>query len=202
MTPGDLLALLNQMVASLAALGGMVMESMTRGQGWRFLDMGRRLERTLYTVRLLRDTLVRANTNETPLLEALLEIADCSITYRRRYLAGLQAAPVLDLLLADETNPRSVAFQLVALSDHVQHLPGASAGPAPNGEHHLTRAALDRLRQADLDHLCQVRATGDRPGLSELLSGLERELPSLNDILTRQYFSHLAPRRQGAGHGP
>jgi uncharacterized alpha-E superfamily protein len=198
----DLLALLNQMMASLAALGGMVMESMTRGQGWRFLDLGRRLERSLYTVRLLGDTLVRANANEAPLLEALLEIADCAITYRRRYLAELQAAPVLDLLLADESNPRSVAFQLVALSDHLEQLRRASSGPPLNGEHYLTQATLDRLRQADFDTLCQVRASGDRSGLAELLSDLDRELPSLNDFLMRQYFGHLAPRRQGASQGP
>jgi uncharacterized alpha-E superfamily protein len=199
--PGDLLAVLNQMMVSLAALGGMVMESMTRGQGWRFLDLGRRLERALCTVRLLGDTLVRATPNEAPLLEALLEIADCAITYRRRYLADLQAAPVLDLLLADESNPRSVAFQLVALTDHVEQLRRAASGPPLNGEHYLTQA-LDRLRQADLDILCQVRPSGDRPGLAELLSNLDRELPPLNDFLTRQYFSHLAPRRQGVGHGP
>ena len=62
---------------------------------------------------------------EAPLLEALLEIADSSMTYRRRYQGSLQTAAVLDLLLADESNPRSLAFQLAAVADDVEHLPAS-----------------------------------------------------------------------------
>ena len=45
-------------------------------------------------------------------LEMLLEVADSSITYRSRYFTAMQAALVLDLLMNDEANPRSLAFQL------------------------------------------------------------------------------------------
>jgi uncharacterized alpha-E superfamily protein len=72
---------------------------MTRGQAWRFLDMGRRLERAMTLVTLLRGTLSERCDREGPLLEAVLEIADSGMTYRRRYLATLQVAPVVDLLL-------------------------------------------------------------------------------------------------------
>ena len=113
---GEVLLLLNQMLSLLAAFSGLGTESMTRGPGWRFLDMGRRLERAQHTLRLLRRTLVVGTGDLIPLLEALLEVADSSMTYRYRYLTTLQLAPVLDLLLADETNPRSVGFQLSALS--------------------------------------------------------------------------------------
>ncbi len=124
-------ARLDRTVLALAALSGLAMESMTRGQAWRFLDMGRRLERATTLVLLLSRTLVEPS--EAPLLEAILEVADSGMTYRRRYLANLQVAPVLDLLLIDETNPRSVIFQLRALVEHLAALPNPtpSAAPAP-----------------------------------------------------------------------
>ena len=115
----------------LAAFSGIAQESMTRSHAWRFLDVGRRLERAIGLVRLLRHTLAEAppSSADRPaaLLEALLEVADSGITYRRRYLATLQVAPVLDLLLTDDGNPRSLVFQLEALSEHWQALGAAGA---------------------------------------------------------------------------
>ncbi len=102
---------------------------MTRGEGWRFLDMGRRLERALHTLALLNGTLVYPAPQEGPVLDAVLEVADSGMTYRRRYLSSLRAEAVLDLLVLDETNPRSLAAQLVAMDDDVNHLPR----PAPAG---------------------------------------------------------------------
>ena len=102
------------------------MEGMTRGHGWRFLDIGRRLERALQMAELLRTALGFATHADAGRLEALLEIADSSITYRSRYLTSLQTDLVLDLLLADEANPRSMAFQLARLREHVRP---ASAKP-------------------------------------------------------------------------
>ena len=127
----DVLELLDAGISRLAAFSGLVAENLTRGQRWTFLDMGRRLERSLQMSSLLRGTLGTATRTEGSVLEALLEIADSSMTYRRRYLSMLQAAPVLDLLLADETNPRSLAYQLAALAESIDRLPRdpALAGP-------------------------------------------------------------------------
>ena len=153
---GEVLLLLNQMLSLLAAFSGLGTESMTRGPGWRFLDMGRRLERAQHTLRLLRRTLVEGTGDLIPLLEALLEIADSSMTYRYRYLTTLQLAPVLDLLLADETNPRSVGFQLSALSDHVRMLPSKEADPIRNQEQRIMLAAQASLRLVDVEALCEA----------------------------------------------
>ena len=119
----EILPALDRLIITFAAFGGLAMESMTRGYAWRFLDMGRRIERALATVHLLRGALVHVPQREAPLLEAVLEIADSAMTYRRRYMTALQAAPVLDLLLADESNPRSAAFQLARLAEHIEALP-------------------------------------------------------------------------------
>ncbi len=191
----DALDEMNRLVGGLAAFGGLAIESMTRGQGWRFLDMGRRLERALHLIQLLYGTLVNVNSNEGPLLEALLEIADSSMTYRRRYLSTVQTAPVLDLLLADETNPRSLVFQLAALADDVDHLPRDPAQPGRSAEQRLTLSAVTSLQLADIDMLASFGPDGVRHHLVELLLHLQHEIPIICDTLTQNYLSHLQPSR-------
>lgn len=195
---GEILDLLDRRVVALAAFGGLVAESMTRGQGWRFLDMGRRMERALHTLGLLRGVLVAVSGTEGPLLEALLEIADSAMTYRRRYMSSLQTAPVLDLLLADEDNPRSLAFQLAALADAIDDLPRVDTSPGRSPEQRLMLAALTRVRVADIAQLASSDADGRRTALDALLFRLETDLPVLSDALTRHYLSHLQVSRQFA----
>jgi uncharacterized circularly permuted ATP-grasp superfamily protein/uncharacterized alpha-E superfamily protein len=192
---GAMREIMDRKVISLAAFGGFVAESMTRGQGWRFLDMGRRLERSLRLIDLLR-LLVKPGAIEASLLDALLLVADSSMTYRRRYMNQLQPAPVLDLLLADEANPRSVAYQLAALSDSIEQLPRNEFAPGRSEQQRVILTILTKLRIADVDQLVQVDETGHRAGLLELLDHLEGEIPVLNDALTRSYFSHLQMSRQ------
>src|SRR6202043_4096363 len=116
------------LIVTLAAFVGLASDSMTRGQAWRFLDMGRRIERVLFISRFLKDTLVE-NGADPVLLEAVLDISDSSLTYRRRYLTHLEAHAIADLLLADESNPRGTAFQLAQLEQHLNALPRESAQP-------------------------------------------------------------------------
>ncbi len=196
------LDLLNRTVLNLTAFGGLAMESMTRGQGWRFLDMGRKLERCLHTISLLRNTLGTVQGGEGPLLEAVLEIADSSMTYRRRYLNSLQTAAVLDLLLADETNPRSLAFQLAALTDDVENLPRDASRPGRSPEQRLMLATLTRLRLADCESLAQADESGQRPQVAELLGRLAAELPTLSEAITRGYLIHLQASRHLASLNP
>jgi uncharacterized alpha-E superfamily protein len=213
----DVLDLLNQRVLILAGFGGIAMESMTRGHGWRFLDMGRKLERALNIVGLLQDALTpeahmtengalescstetavpASRHEEGALLEALLEIADSSMTYRRRYLSGVQAAPVLDLLIADESNPRSLAFQLLALRDVIEHLPHNANEATRPPEERLILSLVTTVRLADVQELARVDKKGARPRLAEFLQELRRALPVLADAISHHYLSHLQPSRQ------
>ncbi|HEY3595559.1 MAG TPA: circularly permuted type 2 ATP-grasp protein, partial [Polyangiaceae bacterium] len=144
--PSSLRALtemLDDVVTCLAAFSGLAVDSMTRGQAWRFLDIGRRLERGLHMATLLRYALGSSSPRETQLLEALLEVADSSMTYRRRYLATLQVAPVVDLLLTDDTNPRAVLFQLAALLSHIEALPQEAGAPTSTLGKLVLRASAD-----------------------------------------------------------
>src|SRR5262249_17921968 len=105
----DVLAHLNRMITDLAAFSGMEMENMIRGHGWRFLNVGRRLERALNLTSLL-NAAVAVRPSADAMLEPLLEVADSTMTYRRRYFARPQLPLVLDLLLDDYTNTRALAF--------------------------------------------------------------------------------------------
>jgi uncharacterized circularly permuted ATP-grasp superfamily protein/uncharacterized alpha-E superfamily protein len=191
----EALALLTRTIMTLAAFSGLGVENMTRGPAWRFLDMGRRLERARHTASLLRSLLVRVQEYEGAVLETLLEIADSSMTYRSRYLSTLQFAPVLDLLLTDDTNPRSVAYQLVALAEHVDQLPRDRSEPSLSPAQRLTIEMMTRLRLAAIDRLCVSSSDGHRPHLDKLLTGLMTDLPTLSETITHHYLSHAEPSR-------
>ncbi len=193
---GDLLLLLNQVLNLLAALSGLGTESMTRGLGWRFLDMGRRIERALQTLRLFRRTLVGTVSEPIPLLEAVLEICDSSMTYRYRYRSTLQLAPVLDLLLIDESNPRAVGYQLNSLSEHVALLPRVTSLPGRSAEQEIMLGAQATVRLTDVEALCQEDRTGHRQRLESLLEQLEGQLRRLSVEITHHYLTHTGPPQQ------
>ena len=169
---------------------------MTRGPGWRFLDIGRRIERALQTLRVIRGLLVEAQADVLPRLEAMLEIADSSMTYRYRYLTTLQLAPVLDLVLADESNPRAVGFQLMALSEHVRSLARDESDMVRTSEQKLVLAAQASLRLADVESFCSVNGTGDRHQLDQFLSSLAADLRALSDSISHTYLTHTVDSRQ------
>lgn len=193
---GDSLALLNRLIIAMATFSGMEMENMTRGVGWRFLEMGRRLERSMHLVSLIRSILVEAKPDATPVLETLLEVADSAMTYRSRYFTSVQVAPVLDLLMTDESNPRSLAFQLVVLDEHVEHIPRDSSKPFASREKRVAMVALAALRLADIEVLSQPEEDGVRHQLDTLLSRMEEDLPAFSDAITRGYFAHSMTPRQ------
>jgi len=105
----------------LAALAGLSQENMNRGAGWRFLDMGRRVERGINACRYARAFAHDAATIDD--LDLLLDLADSQITYRARYLVGLALTPVRDMVMLDPFNTRSLAFQVVTLKEHLSALP-------------------------------------------------------------------------------
>ena len=191
---GTLHDVLNHVVVRLAAFSGLVMESMTRGQAWRFLDMGRRVERAMTLIKLLRNTMSERCAREGPLLEAVLEIADSVMTYRRRYLATLQVAPVVDLLLTDETNPRSAVYQLEALTSHIATLPNALDGMR-TPQQRIGLSVLTDLKLADIERLCVTDEHGMRPRLASLLIDLGTRVPSLSDSLSDRYLNHATISR-------
>lgn len=195
----DLLALLNRIILDLAAFSGLVAESTTRTQGWRFLDLGRRLERALTIIELVRSTLVEMRDSEPAVLEAVLEVADSTMTYRSRYLANMQLAAVLDLLLTDETNPRSLVFQLATLADHVDRLPREQVPTLRSAEQRITLSALNSVRLVDIETLTERQRPAQQTRLEQLLERLADELPKLSDLVSHRYLVHVGNPRQMSG---
>ncbi len=184
---------LNRMITDLAAFSGMEMENMTRGHGWRFLDIGRRLERAANMTMLLRAGLA-SGTLHHAMLGPLLEIADSTMTYRRRYFAEPQLMPVLDLLVADSTNARSLAFQVVQLADHVDQLPRDTRAPSPTKEQRIVAQMSEVIAGADLDAMGLPAEDGSLEPLDGLLQAIADDLRRLSDTITYYYFSHAEVR--------
>jgi uncharacterized circularly permuted ATP-grasp superfamily protein/uncharacterized alpha-E superfamily protein len=196
----DAFDLLGQLVLLFSALSGLSHENMTHGPGWRFADMGRRVERLHHVSRLLHTILVPVDPHDGPTLEALLEIADSAITYRTRYLGMLQVPLVLDLLMTDDSNPRSAVYQLVALNEHIEHLPRADRSPQLAEEARIALRALTRVRLADVRALAALDPNGRRSALEALLVELVHEAPSLAVSLTRSYLTHAQPSQSLDGY--
>lgn len=183
------IASLDQLIVGLAAFTGLSTERISRGYGWRFLDMGRRLERASFGSNLLHTGYVAAEKSDPTLWETLLMVTDNAVTYRRRYRSHVQEAPVLDLLLLDESSPRSVAYQFLRLQEHVAGLPRKATMPHRSAEERLVLEAVTALRLAELDRLLlSPPGQDERPVLAELLSRLGQLLRFLSDVITTSYF--------------
>ncbi|MEO6036710.1 MAG: circularly permuted type 2 ATP-grasp protein [Verrucomicrobiota bacterium] len=183
------LSLINTLIVDLAAFSGMEMENMTRGHGWRFLDFGRRLERGTNLINILSGTVPPKATSPNLLLEPLLEIADSSMTYRRRYLAQAQLPSVLELLVIDQGNPRSLAFQLSALADHADHLPQYGDAGVENSEQRRLRELTARLAQFNIAELASLNAREQKETLRQWLAEWSTGLSAVSNDLTHHYFS-------------
>ena len=187
--------LLDNLIERFAAFVGLAGDSMTRGQAWRFLDIGRRVERVDFIARFLRSTLTPAG-SDLGLLEAVLEVMDCSLTYRRRYLTHLEIHAVADLLLADESNPRGVAFQLAQLEQHLDALPRENNQPDRNRDRRALLKLRTSIQLTDLLELCQVPAGEPRTALYSLLTEVIDQIAVLSDAIARLYFSHAEFSRE------
>lgn len=188
----ELLDFLNRLVMSLAALSGFALDDMTRDEGWRFLMIGRRIERLQFLSSSLAAFLRGAGAHDQAGLEWLLELGNSSITYRSRYLAVAQLIPVLDLLLLDEQNPHAVLFQLKLVTRTLKRLNDDFGAPREAGLAKL----VERLARFDLGCLenplfgeSSVRAALE--GLADLLQDIAEASGQVSDRLALRHFAHV-----------
>ena len=187
----DALDEMDELVTALTAFSGLTQENMTRGRSWRFLDIGRRLERSLQVTRLMQATLIQVLDveDQSVLADSMLAIVDSMMTYRRRYRYGIQIPQLLDLVICDENNPRSLAYQLSLLEQHITQLPQQNQTGSRSELERLSLETATLIRLADVNRLAmQDEETGQRETLSNFLSVLNQRLPALSDALTAAYF--------------
>jgi uncharacterized circularly permuted ATP-grasp superfamily protein/uncharacterized alpha-E superfamily protein len=176
-------------IQDLSMLSGLTQENMNRVAGWRFLDMGRRIERGANACRLMARLAADDATNDD--LDLLLDLIDSQITYRSRYLEGVALAPVRDLVMLDPYNPRSLAFQVEALKGHMAALPRLQDDGMPEAPEKL----LARLA-------CQVEVQDAADLDPEQAIGFEHMLLDLSDSVTDRYFlqgPHATPTKKLGG---
>ena len=182
--------LLDELIVDFAALDGLFGESMTRTHAWRFLELGRRLERALQTISLIQSLLAMKSLSQPKILEAILKVADSLMTYRGRYLAAVHLASALDLLLTDETNPRSLAFQLMAIADHVANLPRGESKPLGTPEDRITSSLVHSIRMLDVEDLSAKHSGADLSKLERTLLRIADQLPKLSELVSHRYLIH------------
>lgn len=206
---------LDGIVTDLQAFSGLANESMTRTHGWRFLQLGRRIERAYQTAELLSAMLVNPIKEEYPVLESILQTTDSMMTYRSRYLLQMQPTAVIDLLVNDESNPRSIVYQLLMIDQHVRELPSAQHEVGLGPDEKMAGELLHRVTMGDPAELSRVNSRGVRVKLNELLTQLTNGLPDLSDAIAARYLIHtgatveltgridpMASRSGSVGSGP
>ena len=176
----DLLGELDLVIASFTTLSGFALDGMTRDPGWRFLSIGRRLERLTWLCGTLKQTVAGPPEMD---LTWLLRLADSIITYRARYMARPEWLPVLDLLIRDEANPRSIAFQVHGLRDYAQRLADLFGDFGDERFHGALKGLLQINPAADL-----------QPGSERLLARLDEWQAAAyrhGEQLGLRFFSHV-----------
>jgi uncharacterized alpha-E superfamily protein len=179
----DALDVIDRAILSMVAVGGLEMAHMTRDDGWRFMSLGRHLERLLYVTTTVAQVKASDMFEDPSLLEWLLDLSDSIITYRARYMGRGEWLAVADLLLFDGRNPRSAAFQLSKLAKHVPLLPDADLNALVTG---LERLAKRRMAEPETRELFPHTDM-----IADFLESSEQLALHLSDALTLRYFSHV-----------
>ncbi len=185
---------LDDILMLLSAFSGLTHENFTHGDGWRFMMLGRRLDRVAqYSV--IIDTMLSQEREDTLLLETLLKLFDSTMTYRSRYRSQMDASLVLQLLMLDEYNPRSLAFQLNEIEKTIRRLPGRRNLSQADDLSRLVIAGHSRIQLADTEVLVNA-SRGSRQNLSKFLGVLSKLPYEMADVLSATYFAHVESSQQ------
>ncbi|MEH6558819.1 MAG: circularly permuted type 2 ATP-grasp protein [Oceanicoccus sp.] len=189
---------LDPLVTGLAALSGLMQESMIRSVGWRFMELGKRIERALQTINTIDNlmTPVTSEAGKSTLLTALLISMEAFMTYRRggREHRGLELG--LELVMLDNSNPRSLIFQLEVLQQHLGELPKSDTQGGELGAEE--RALLEAMTSLKLSRISKLLESNSeqRDELKNLLEHLKKLLRDFNRFISEKHFEHRANPQQ------
>lgn len=189
---------LNELISGILAFGGLINDNMVREHGWLMLETGRRLERALQLLALLRSSVIYSHEDvlQNQVLEAVLNATESSMTYRRRYRSFIQLPTLLDLLIMDESHPRSLVFQLQLLQRHVAALPRERRFDRLSEEERLVLKAYTDLRLADVAAMVIAVDAGVYVELDKLLAQTSQTLCKASEVISQTYFTHAQSLKQ------
>jgi uncharacterized alpha-E superfamily protein len=175
-TPGDDLArAMSVLLRKLSGFSGLVHENMYRSMGWRFLSIGRSLERASSLVSLLAVFADHEAIDGS--FDLAVEVADSTMTHRQRYAVATNRSTIIDLLALDPLNPRSILYQLNQISDHMAYLPGVDA-----------HSQLSPLQSVILQTRTQLAVKLPEAVDAQALDTLGGEIAQLSNLLTASYL--------------
>lgn len=183
---------LDPFVTALMALAGLARESMVHGIGWQFMEIGRRIERGVQTICIMDQLLtpVLKESDQRTLMQALLTSVEGLISYRRRYRARMGVKQVLELVMMDTSNPRSLLFQFNELKNQLATLPKAKAKAYElSPDERVILEGETAIRLASLDAMCEEDEVG-RPHLSVRLKQFNDLLGDLSIVISEKHFEH------------
>ncbi len=183
MTLGPTLVWLDRAVSSLATLSGFALDAMNRDAGWRFLSLGRRMERLVLLTSALEVTVTQlqsvstAGETQQP-LEWLLDLTDSSGSFRSQ-TTGIASWPaVRDIVLLDSTSPRSLRFQIDGVRQALERLAQETG---------VTLIGLEKT--SDRLNTWEAEGLPETPELQLALADQRLEIIALSDLLATRYFS-------------
>jgi uncharacterized circularly permuted ATP-grasp superfamily protein/uncharacterized alpha-E superfamily protein len=190
---------LNSLITSIVAFMGLNRESILREQGWVMLDTGRKMEQSQLMVSLLRSTLVNKHNEQIEyfLQECVLVTSESLVNYRYKYRASIQLSLVLDLMLLDPSNPRSLVYQVERLKTYLENLPKSIEDPVLPEQERLIGEAYTLLKSAERD---QLALPDDKETaylqLDIFLSKLYTLLCGITEVISNTYFKHAQAQTQ------
>jgi len=186
LTEDDAIETLQQLDLRLAAVTGAQADRMTRDEGWRLLAIGRQIERLVTLASSLQAMFETQQASSGDGFELMLHLADSVITYRSRYQRRQHPVALVDLLVRDPSNPRSLACAVRTLRQELAQL------PAPHGDELLARLALTS-QWPSIEALTTAGADGHLHALMELVDMLGAAGIGLSESIGSRFFSHAAP---------
>src|SRR5260221_3101515 len=194
----QMLHTLDNLITFIVAFIGLNRESISREQGWILLDAGRKIEQSLLLITMLRTTLVGKSSDQVEynLQQSVLMSHESLVNYRYKYRIPINNALVLDLMLFDPNNPRSLTYQVDRLKAYLKNLPKDQTGYVLTEYERLILEADTLLKLADKNELGSSDSEAkEYRKLDEFLSKMYVLLSAIPDVISRIYFKHeLTPR--------
>ncbi len=193
------ISVLDTLITSMVAFIGLNGESISREQGWIMMDTGRKLERSLLLISMLRNTVIEQYEGSVSynLYEALLKSNEALVNYRYKYKRPLEHSLVLELMLLDTNNPRSLIYQLERLKTYLSKLPKIGQEATLSVHEKIIFEAHAALLLAGKETYTDLRRKTNRyEKLDELLSHIYDLLSEITPVISKTYFTHVSRQKQ------